>query len=102
LFWQLNCRFERSALPWQSMGSHTPTEVRQARLPGEGSEYLRLGRIPWLHSFLSNPKDWYVISPQVSMESPQAYGITRLRASTCGLMIYKAFRFDDIHAFGVI
>ena len=27
--------------------------------------------------FLSNPKDWYVISPQVSMESPQTYGITR-------------------------
>ena len=38
------------------------------------------------------------------------YLITRQRVSTCGLMIYKAYRFDDIpqqvaddiHAFGVM
>jgi hypothetical protein len=26
----------------------------------------------------------------------------RQRAFSCGLMIYKAFRLDDIHAFGVM
>ena len=30
--------------------------------------------------FLSHPKDWHVISPQVSMSSPKAYGILLARS----------------------
>ena len=33
---------------------------------------------------------------QACISSPKAYLITRQRAFSCGLMIYKAYRFDDI------
>ena len=42
-----NRRFEPSFLPiGQELGSHTPLEVRQARLSGAESGYLRHWRIP--------------------------------------------------------
>ena len=44
--------------------------------------------------FLSNPKDWYVITTQSCMESPQAYGITRQRVFV--------LRIDAIHHFVMI
>ena len=63
----------------QELGSHTPTEVRQARLAGEGRGYLRYRRIS-------------------CVESIPRSGIWRLRGNTKRLVLHLALLTYLLHA----
>ena len=60
----------------------------------------RLQKIPKAFAFgifLSKPQAWHIITRKRVYHQPFGlYLITRQRVSSCGLMIYKAYRFDDI------
>ena len=64
---------------WQELGSHTPTEVRQARLAGEGRGYLRYRRIS-------------------CVENIPRSGIWRLRGNTKRLVLHLALLTYLLHA----